>query len=964
MYAGTHIGRYEIRSKIGEGGMGEVYEALDSELDRNVAIKILPFEFTEDEDRRSRFRQEAKVVSALNHPNILTIYEIGENEHGSYLATELVEGRTLREVLKSESLTLPRILRIIEQTANALTAAHQAHIVHRDIKPENIMVRPDSIVKVLDFGLAKSKLTLAGDNADNKTIPGTVMGSARYMSPEQARGLEVDERTDIWSLGVVLYEMLIGNVPFAGETTADTIAAVVYKEPVPLTEFLPNVPPELNRIVRKALQKDREERYQSVKDLALDIKDLLYAIEHSNSGERAGYVISNPSFSESPTMIHRTVSSNHPTDPNTALTSVYSAKVSAPHRSGRRTVFASFAAIAIFAVIGSVFYSWLAEPAGLAEAAFQRPQISRINTDGRVMMPAISADGKYVAYVSGEVGSRSLVVRQVATDSTITLLPPTNQNLQSVSFSPTGDHVYYTLMSSDAGISTLFQVPTLGGTPRRLIEDVDSPVTFSPDGKQFAFVRHIPKTNEDTIVVVSAETLEQQLLLNSETTGYDFFVPRLAWSPDGRTILTGAGLRQSGFITRTDVVEVALDSREIRPIKMREFFTAANFAWLADGSGFVFTGRVDQNDAAQIWLANYPSGEMHKVTNDVNDYVDLGIAADGRTIVTTKGDAMGSIWKHTPADRSSLQLTSDSKSIEGKAGIVQRDDGSIVFTRHDGKETDLWVADADGKNGRVLLQEAGYAVDPVVTPDGRYIIYNLQKDRRSRIWRARADGSNPVALTEDNADLADFSPQVTADGRFVIFQRRASGDERFRLMKVPIEGGPAELFYEDADRGVFNPRISPDGKKIAFVSYDLATFAKQLNIGALNGSTLEKLTATIEHSLINGFTWSPDSKDLTILTNRNGAMNLWRQPINGSPAVPITDFKSGRIFNFQWSRNGKDLLIARGTVNTDLILIRDSGRPAVTEEVASRRSGIIPDIFYWIRSASTRGRNEFGNTRY
>ncbi|HMS09781.1 MAG TPA: serine/threonine-protein kinase, partial [Pyrinomonadaceae bacterium] len=173
MYAGTQIGRYEIRSKIGEGGMGEVYSALDQELDRNVAIKLLPYEFTADEDRRNRFRQEAKVVSALNHPNIITIFEIGEDEHGSYLATELVEGRTLREVLRTESLTLVRMLKIIEQTANALVAAHQAHIIHRDIKPENIMVRQDSIVKVLDFGLAKSKYAL-GDGADaNKTLPGT-----------------------------------------------------------------------------------------------------------------------------------------------------------------------------------------------------------------------------------------------------------------------------------------------------------------------------------------------------------------------------------------------------------------------------------------------------------------------------------------------------------------------------------------------------------------------------------------------------------------------------------------------------------------------------------------------------------------------------------------------------------------------------------------------------------------------
>src|SRR5688572_719281 len=233
MLTGQQLGKYEILSKIGEGGMGEVYAAHDAELDRSVAIKLLPNEFTTDPERRQRFRQEARVVSALNHPNIITIYEIGEDLNGSFLATEFVDGRTLREVIRQESFTLPRILRIAEQAANALVAAHSAGIVHRDIKPENIMVRPDSIVKVLDFGLAKpnEQIILSGDSSSNRTVPGTVMGSARYMSPEQARGQDVDGRTDIWSLGVVLYEMLTGVVPFNGQTTADTLAAVIYKEP-------------------------------------------------------------------------------------------------------------------------------------------------------------------------------------------------------------------------------------------------------------------------------------------------------------------------------------------------------------------------------------------------------------------------------------------------------------------------------------------------------------------------------------------------------------------------------------------------------------------------------------------------------------------------------------------------------------------------------------------------------------
>jgi serine/threonine protein kinase len=942
MFAGTQFGRYEIRGKIGEGGMGEVYSAHDLELDRDVAIKLLPNEFVADDDRRGRFKQEARVVSALNHPNIITIYEIGENEHGSFLATEFVEGKTLREIMKSDSMTLTRILRIIEQAANALVAAHAAGIVHRDIKPENIMVRRDAIVKVLDFGLAKPIIDLgtADGTTSSKTIPGTVMGSSRYMSPEQARGHEVDQRTDIWSLGVVLYEMLTGTAPFDGDTTADTIAAVVYKEPMPLVHVLPNAPFELQRIVRKALQKDREERYQSIKDLALDIKDLLYALDHANSGERTAHIMSDPSFSENPTMIHRTVSGNHPTGVNTALHSQpYHTERATASRTGGIAILGVAAAIALIAVVGFGFYNWYGSEAPLAATAFSRPQISRINTDGRVLLPAISPDGKSIAYVSGELGSRSLVVRQIATDSIITLVPPTSLNMQSVSFSPSGDHVYYTQMSADFTISTLYQVPAFGGTPKKVIDDVDGSITFSPDGKEFAFVRHVPKTNEDLIMIVDAETLTPTQLLSSAETEYSFFVFRLAWSPDGRTLITGAGKRQSGFIESTDIVAISIDDKTVRPINRDSFFTAANFAWFADGSGLVFTGRREQNEPSQIWRAEYPSGAMYQVTNDPNEYVDLGLTADGRTVVTTKGDAMGSIWKYSPGDRSSIQLTSDSRKIEGKAGIAHLPGPGLLYSRYEGKEGSIWLADADGKNGKAIFQEEGYALDPVFSPDGKYVVFNLQRDKQSRIWRINADGTGLIPLSEEGADHGDNVPQVTPDGNYVIFQRRTANQERVRLMRVPIDGGQAEVFYEAEDRGIFHPRISPDGKRIAFTSFDIATTAKMLHVAAIENGRISRIERDIPFNLINNYQWSPDGKELTILTNRGGTQNIWRQPIEGGEAKPITDFSSGRIFNFAWAANGRDLLIARGTVNNDLIMIRDSEPLTATTQPSRVPSG-------------------------
>ncbi len=939
MFAGTHFGRYEIRSKIGEGGMGEVYSAHDPELDREVAIKLLPTEFSADEERRLRFRQEARVVSSLNHPNVITIYEIGENDHGQFLATEFVEGKTLREIIEKESLTLTRILRIFEQAANALIAAHHEGIVHRDIKPENIMVRSDGIVKVLDFGLAKP---IAGyrsrlNSSENNTIPGTVMGSAKYMSPEQARGFDIDPRTDIWSVGIVLYEMLAGRTPFEGPTAADTLAGVIYQDPRPITELIPGVPSELQRILRKALQKDPEERYQDIKGLAQDIRQLLLDVEHSNSGNRNGSA-SGPEWpnenviSENPTIIHRTASGNHRTfssSLNTAVTTYNSPR----RRLGRRWLIGLGSVITgvLLLLAGLELYSSQNSSEPLALAAFERPQINRINTDGRVVLPAISPDGKYVAYVSGEFGSRSLVVRQIATDSIVTIVPPTALNMRSVAFSPTGDHVYYSVGSPDFSVNTLYQVPTLGGTPKKLIEDVDSSVTFSPDGKRFAFVRHRTEPNDDVIIVANADDLSMEPLITSGEAGYDFFAFRLAWSPDGTKILGSAGKRESGFVAGMNVVEIAIDSKRVTPLNTREFFMVTNVAWFSDGSGYLFTGRETQNGPHQIWRSVYGERDVVQVTNDFNDYVDVSLSTDGRNLITLKADNFSSLWRYSPATRANVHLTTESRDLEGLFGLLQRQDGKLIYSRNQGKEVGLWMADADGKNGRALFTEPGYSMMPVTTPDGRYVVFNIQRDKTSRIWRSDADGGNLVRLTDESTGHADFDPQVTSDGKYVIFQRKIADSDRLLLMRVPVQGGVAETFHQAENLSVFCPRLSPDGRRIAYTTFDVRSFQKKLVIATIENGAFGKVERELEYNLVNQYIWSPDSRSLTISTSRGGAQNLWRQPLNAGEPTQITDFKSGKILNFAWARDGRELLISRGNTNNDLLLIRDSQRLAATQ---------------------------------
>src|SRR6266705_1207494 len=292
--AGTKLGRYEIRSQIGASGMGEVYQALDTELDRTVAIKILPEALASDQQRLQRFIQEAKAASALNHPNILTIYEIGVTQNSRFIATEFIDGQTLRQRMREKPMKLSDVLDVATQIASALSAAHAAGIVHRDIKPENVMLRNDDIVKVLDFGLAKLTERVPPESVDTeaptnfKTDPGTVVGTAVYMSPEQARGMAVDARTDIFSLGIVLYEMVAGRLPFDGANRNEIMASILSdKEPQPLTRYSSEAPTELGRIVLKALRKNRDERYQTIKDMLLDLQSLQQELEFERKRERS-----------------------------------------------------------------------------------------------------------------------------------------------------------------------------------------------------------------------------------------------------------------------------------------------------------------------------------------------------------------------------------------------------------------------------------------------------------------------------------------------------------------------------------------------------------------------------------------------------------------------------------------------------------------------------------------------------
>src|SRR5215510_11058990 len=395
---GRELANYKIVSLLGRGGMGEVYLAEDKRLHRKVALKLLPARFTNDAERVRRFVREASAASATNHPNILTIHEIGDAEGAHYIVSEFVEGQTLRALIERGRLGVSEAMAIAEQVADALSVAHEAGIIHRDIKPENVMVRPDGLVKVLDFGLAKltephtPKIdTRASNIAGASTGSGVVMGTPRYMSPEQTRGVRVDGRTDIFSLGVVLYEMIAGRAPFAGATTADVIAAILEREPAPLSQLRPEVSAELQQIITKALRKDRDDRYQRIEDLLFDLKGLW----------QIGLF-----------------------------------------RHRRRVAMQALAALVVIA-IGLAFWRWQFISQRRQTEPFRMVEIARLTTAGRADRAAISPDGKYMVYGMESGGNHSIWLRQLATESDIQIVPPGEVPYRGITFSRDGVFIYY-----------------------------------------------------------------------------------------------------------------------------------------------------------------------------------------------------------------------------------------------------------------------------------------------------------------------------------------------------------------------------------------------------------------------------------------------------------------------------------------------------------------------------------------
>jgi eukaryotic-like serine/threonine-protein kinase len=901
----TKIGRFELINLIGKGGMGEVFLARDESLERDVAVKILPSDFTADSSRVSRFIREAKAASALNHPNILTIYEIGEFDGTNFMAAEFVNGKTLNNYQQTEKKSLQKILKVSIQIASALQAAHEAGIVHRDIKPDNIMVRHDGIVKILDFGLAKlleNETQQLKIKDKNSTAFGLIMGTPQFMSPEQARGKKVDSRTDIFSFGVVLYQMLADKLPFSGETTSDIIAAILTKEAKPLPELNSEIPPELNKIVEKCLQKDAQNRYQTAKQLVQDLEEAKENLQLQNRLEKS-FV---PNLDEEKTRVLQVVTAEE-------LQQTHTQKITP--KSYKSYILIGLAG---FLIIASGYFGYqFFKPKSRFNSLYNKTTVERIpiKTQGYIVASTLTPDGKYLAFLErGKNTGTRLVLRHLATSTDREVVSMGFARLAHIQFSPDSDFLYYSKDGGTGGLTIdIYKVPLIGGESVKVVAK-GSEFSFSSDGKRMVFSRNVRESFiKYELVILDLETKTEKVIYSTNDARDSRLVSQPAFSPNGQYIAFAEQVVNEKWRLKW----ISVESGEPKDLVNSDFEVLTDILWLKDDSGLITSGQFNNQPGKQLVKISFPNGQIIPITNDLNFYLPQSLSADDKSVTVVQKKRSTGIWELDLATKEAKQIIQDNEDNKLLRNITP--DNKMIYSKSDAKGAlGLWSAKLDGSNERFLADvNVDYAPAAAMNDGTIYYIDGVHGD----IWRMNEDGSGKTQITNLKNIMAPFIIPSN-DEKFILY----SPTDAKSLNKIDLETKQITELLKLGEDNIVVVGLRDDNKKILYrvINNESGKGEFKTYLADFDGENISNPQLLFE-KLVNNLMFSADYKSLYFLNNdENDSANVWQIDIATKKITKITNFDYDRLQTFRATRDKQRLFLSRIKDSSEILLIKNA----------------------------------------